>query len=101
MVKPLEQRLRPRGLGLGAEPAPPPSSSGPPNSGGGGRREDPHSSTGGGLRVGDDVRIQSGPHRGVCGKVSVNPSPPTPKNPILSPRNIRWGGVLNRGGVSK
>lgn len=71
VVKPLEQRLRPRGLGLGAEPAPPPSSSGPLNSGGGGRREDPHSSTGGGLRVGDDVRIQSGPHRGVCGKVEA------------------------------
>lgn len=63
VVKPLEQRLRPRGLGLGAEPAPPgPPRPGQPPRGG----EDPNE---GGLTVGAMVCIEAGPHRDMYGKV--------------------------------
>ncbi|XP_057268101.1 G-patch domain and KOW motifs-containing protein, partial [Pezoporus wallicus] len=65
VVKPLEQRLRPRGLGLGADPAPP-GSPRPPRGGGGGVGEDPN---GGGLKVGAVVCIEAGPHRDMVGKV--------------------------------
>ncbi|KAM9584646.1 G-patch domain and KOW motifs-containing protein isoform 1-T1 [Morphnus guianensis] len=63
VVKPLEHRLRPRGLGLGAEPAPPgpPRARQPPRGG-----EEPG---GGGLAVGAAVRIEAGPHRDMYGKV--------------------------------
>uniref|UniRef100_A0A8B9V6V4 G-patch domain and KOW motifs-containing protein n=1 Tax=Anas zonorhyncha TaxID=75864 RepID=A0A8B9V6V4_9AVES len=64
VVKPLEHRLRPRGLGLGAEPAPP----GPPKSGQPPRGGD-EPGGGGGLAVGADVRIEAGPHRDMYGKV--------------------------------
>uniref|UniRef100_A0A8V5GW69 G-patch domain and KOW motifs-containing protein n=1 Tax=Melopsittacus undulatus TaxID=13146 RepID=A0A8V5GW69_MELUD len=62
VVKPLEQRLRPRGLGLGADPAPP----GAPRPPRGGVGEDPN---GGGLKVGAVVCIEAGPHRDMVGKV--------------------------------
>lgn len=58
VVPPLEQRPRPRGLGLGAEPPPP----GTPKPG-----EPPQ----GGPGPGDTVSIESGPHRGVSGKVEA------------------------------
>uniref|UniRef100_A0A8C3UVJ3 G-patch domain and KOW motifs-containing protein n=1 Tax=Catharus ustulatus TaxID=91951 RepID=A0A8C3UVJ3_CATUS len=58
VVPPLEQRPRPRGLGLGAEAAPP----GTPKSG-----EPPQE----GPAPGDTVSIESGPHRGVRGKVEA------------------------------
>ncbi|XP_068785393.1 G-patch domain and KOW motifs-containing protein isoform X2 [Struthio camelus] len=63
VVKPLEHRLRPRGLGLGAEPAPPgaPRPGQPPSRGG--------PEPGGGLAVGETVRIEAGPHRDMYGKV--------------------------------
>ncbi|XP_059347471.1 G-patch domain and KOW motifs-containing protein [Ammospiza nelsoni] len=54
---PLEQRPRPRGLGLGAEAAPP----GTPKPG-----EPPQ-----GPAVGDSVSIEAGPHRGLRGKVEA------------------------------
>ncbi|XP_068280814.1 G-patch domain and KOW motifs-containing protein isoform X1 [Nyctibius grandis] len=60
VVKPLEHRLRPRGLGLGAEVPPPNGPPNPPRGGGG---------EGGGLAVGDSVRVEAGPHRGMDGKV--------------------------------
>ncbi|XP_068034725.1 LOW QUALITY PROTEIN: G-patch domain and KOW motifs-containing protein [Anomalospiza imberbis] len=55
VVPPLEQRPRPRGLGLGAEAAPP------------GAGEPPQ----GGLGVGDAVSIEAGPHRGLRGQVQA------------------------------
>uniref|UniRef100_A0A8C3NC65 G-patch domain and KOW motifs-containing protein n=1 Tax=Geospiza parvula TaxID=87175 RepID=A0A8C3NC65_GEOPR len=58
VVPPLEQRPRPRGLGLGAEAAPP----GTPKAG-----EPPQ-----GPAVGDSVAIEAGPHRGLRGKVSAS-----------------------------
>ncbi|XP_062368114.1 G-patch domain and KOW motifs-containing protein [Cinclus cinclus] len=58
VVPPLEQRPRPRGLGLGAEAAPP----GTPKPG-----EPPQ----GGPAPGDPVSIESGPHRGMQGKVEA------------------------------
>ncbi|NXV57514.1 GPKOW protein, partial [Molothrus ater] len=57
VVPPLEQRPRPRGLGLGAEAAPP----GTPKPG-----EPPQ-----GPAVGDSVGIEAGPHRGLRGKVEA------------------------------
>ncbi|KAM3656108.1 LOW QUALITY PROTEIN: G-patch domain and KOW motifs-containing protein [Ammospiza maritima maritima] len=57
VVPPLEQRPRPRGLGLGAEAAPP----GTPKPG-----EPPQ-----GPAVGDSVSIEAGPHRGLRGKVEA------------------------------
>ncbi|XP_058684597.1 LOW QUALITY PROTEIN: G-patch domain and KOW motifs-containing protein-like [Poecile atricapillus] len=58
VVTPLEHRPRPRGLGLGAEAAPP----GAPKAG------EPSQ---GGPAVGDPVRVEAGPHRGVEGKVEA------------------------------
>ncbi|XP_054033168.1 G-patch domain and KOW motifs-containing protein [Dryobates pubescens] len=63
VVKPLEHRLRPRGLGLGAEPVPPsgnPPAGQPPREG---------EAQGGMLAVGASVHIQAGPHQGLYGKV--------------------------------
>ncbi|XP_053908248.1 G-patch domain and KOW motifs-containing protein isoform X2 [Cuculus canorus] len=62
VVKPLEHRLRPRGLGLGADPAPP----GAPQNRGGEEAGEIW-----GLEVGATVRIESGPHRGMEGKVQA------------------------------
>lgn len=66
VVKPLEHQLRPRGLGLGAAPAPP----GPPRPGETprGGNEEP-GGVGGTLAVGATVRIEAGPHRDMYGKV--------------------------------
>lgn len=110
VVKPLEHRLRPRGLGLGAEPAPPgPPRAGQPPRGG----EEPG---GGGLAVGAAVRIEAGPHRDMYGKVR-EPSccqygiqggvlapqyglggggTGSTKPPLLSPRPPRWRGWTPR-----
>ena len=70
VVKPLEHRLRPRGLGLGAEVAPPGAPRAVQPSRGG---EGPG---GGGLSVGATVRIEAGPHRDMYGKVRDHPPLP-------------------------
>ncbi|KAM8793674.1 G-patch domain and KOW motifs-containing protein [Eudromia elegans] len=63
VVKPLEPRLRPRGLGLGASLAPPPPGAPSPNAGAGPGGAGPE------VGVGATVRLESGPHRGQEGTV--------------------------------
>ncbi|XP_051499937.1 LOW QUALITY PROTEIN: G-patch domain and KOW motifs-containing protein [Apus apus] len=73
VVKPLETKLRPRGLGLGADPQPPPgppkSGEEPPKSRGAPPRGGEKDTEGGGLVVGATVCILAGPHRDMYGKV--------------------------------
>ncbi|XP_053908249.1 G-patch domain and KOW motifs-containing protein isoform X3 [Cuculus canorus] len=72
VVKPLEHRLRPRGLGLGADPAPP----GAPQNRGGEEAGEIW-----GLEVGATVRIESGPHRGMEGKAPRAAARSSPRTP--------------------
>ncbi|XP_043850678.1 G-patch domain and KOW motifs-containing protein [Dromiciops gliroides] len=63
VVKPRENPLRPKGLGLGASLAPP---AGPPGPSQPGSKEDQEPA---GLAPGRAVAVLSGPHRGLYGKV--------------------------------